>query len=117
MTASQFKQEYAEGRQDFSGADLYGVNLSGANLTGAKIAFMQDGVIGETITLSDTVTTHSFNKESGRLCFMLKEPNRKIVICGCYINTLEAFEARCKEVYPNDHKAAYAPQIAYLKSL
>jgi len=38
-------------------------------------------------------------------------------LSGCYVDPLEAFEARCKEVYPDDPEEAYEAQIAYLKTI
>jgi GAF domain-containing protein len=101
------------------GANLQEADLRGANLQEANLAYKQDDVLEEeSITLSKiSVKTFPFSKESGRLCFLLKEPSRKIVVCGCYINTLQAFEQRCKEKYGNDPVQAYEVQIAYLKSI
>ena len=123
MTVEGLLAAYAAGERNFSfanlsnadlgdaylrGADLRGANLVGANLTNCTILGLKIGVA--TITL--------FKKEGGRKSYFLKDDiGNKIVFCGCWMSTLEDFEKRCKEVYPNDPKAAYEEQILQLKKL
>ena len=93
---------------DLRGADLRGANLVGANLTNCTILGLKIGVA--TITL--------FKKQGGRKSYFLKDDiGNKLVFCGCWLSTLEDFETRCKEVYPNDPKAAYEEQILQLKKI
>ena len=113
---------------DLSNADLRGAYLVGANLVNANLSFanlVDANLVGANLTnctilgLKIGVATITlFKKEGGRKSYFLKDDiGNKIVFCGCWMSTLEDFETRCKEVYPNDPKAAYEEQIEILKSL
>ena len=123
MTVQELLARYAAGERNFSfanlsnadlggadlgGAYLRGAYLGGANLTNCTILGLKIGVA--TITL--------FNKICGRQSYCIHDDiGNKIVVCGCWLSTLEDFEKRCKEVYPKDPKAAYEEQILQLKKL
>lgn len=100
------------------GADFTNANLTSADLSGATIRFIVDGKLhGQPIKLSSNVEIFAFNKKNSRLCHMLISDQLRIVICGCYINTLDAFEERYNNKYPYDPVKAYKAQIAYLRSI
>ena len=123
MTAKELLERYAAGERDLSGANLSDANLSDANLFGANLfgANLSAATFsGENLTPTKlgTATVTAFSKEGGRLSFFIKDDREnKIVACGCWLSTLADFETRCKETYPDNPKAAYAAQIAYLKTL
>ena len=138
MTVQELLARYAAGERNFSFANLSNADLGGANLRGADLRFANLGdanlgdanlvganLVGANLTnctilgLKIGVATITlFKKEGGRKSYFLKDDiGNKIVFCGCWMSTLEDFETRCKEVYPNDPKAAYEEQILQLKQL
>ena len=93
---------------DLIGADLIGANLIDADLRGADL-------IGA--DLVDAIGIYIFNKKAGRICYAVQHENKLMVQAGCFWGTLQDFEKKCNEKYPNDPIQAYAPQIAYLKEI
>ena len=102
---------------NLSDAKLFGANLFGANLFGANLSAATFSGENLTPTKLGTATVTAFSKEGGRSSFFIKDDlGNKIVVCGCWLSTLADFEVRCRSVHPTP-KAAYAAQIAYLKTL
>ena len=93
---------------DLIGADLIGANLIDADLRGADL---------RGANLVDAIGIYIFNKKAGRICYAVQHENKLMVQAGCFWGTLQDFEKKCNEKYPNDPIQAYAPQIAYLKEI
>jgi hypothetical protein len=98
---------------DLRGADLRGADLRGANLRGADLR----GADLYSADLRGAKSIFIFNKEGGRTCYAVRHETCLMIKAGCFWGTLEEFETKCLQEYPNDSAQAYAAQIAYLKSL
>ena len=101
----------AKEKINLEGADLYGADLQGADLRGADLWGA---------TTQYNARFGHFSKVGGRACFYYKPIETDatwVIVAGCFVGTLNEFEAAAKLKYPNDAIRAYEAQIAYLRGI